>query len=53
MLNGWGGHVLTNANYVNAFFGHDEYIDFYAEHDENLAEVREAFGHGHQPTPAN
>ena len=30
MLNGWGGYILTAANYVNAFFSHDEYIDFFA-----------------------
>jgi hypothetical protein len=41
MLNGWGGYLLTHANYVNAFFSHDEYIDFYAENDKNLSEVRE------------
>jgi hypothetical protein len=44
MLNGWGGYVLTQANYVNAFFSHDEYIDFFAEHDQKLAEVRKALG---------
>lgn len=42
MLNGWGGYVLTQANYVNAFFSHDEYIDFFAQHDQNLADVRVA-----------
>jgi hypothetical protein len=31
MLNGWGGYVLSEADYVNAFFSHDEYIDFFAE----------------------
>lgn len=41
MLNGWGGYVLTHANYVNAFFSHDEFIDFFAEHDANLIEIRE------------
>jgi hypothetical protein len=35
--------VLTQADCVNAFFSHDEYISFYAERAENLAEVREAF----------
>jgi hypothetical protein len=40
MVNGWGGYVLTEANYVNALFSHDEYIDFYAERDGNLANVR-------------
>jgi len=41
MLNGWGGYVLTEADYVNAFFSHDEYIDFFANHDANLTPVRE------------
>ena len=44
MLNGWGGYVLTQANYVNAFFNHDEYIDFFAGHDQDLAEVCKALG---------
>jgi hypothetical protein len=44
MLNGWGGYILTHANYVNAFFSHDEYIDFFAKCDGNLAEVRSEFG---------
>jgi len=43
MLNGWGGHVLTQADYVNAFFSHDEYIEFFADVDGNLEEVRKAF----------
>jgi hypothetical protein len=43
MLNGWGGYVLTHANYVNAFFSHDEYIDFFARIDNNLREVRKVF----------
>ena len=42
MLNGWGGYVLTSADYVNAFFSHDEYIDFYAKHETNLTPVDEA-----------
>jgi hypothetical protein len=44
LLNGWGGYVLTEANYVNAFFSHDEYIDFFAENSANLAEIRETLG---------
>jgi hypothetical protein len=40
MLNGWGGYVLTQADYVNVFFSHDEYVDFIAKLDGNLAEVR-------------
>ena len=43
MLNGWGGYVLTQADYVNAFFSHDEYIDFFAKELHNLALVREEF----------
>jgi hypothetical protein len=39
-LNGWGGFVLTEAHYVNAFFSHDEYIDFFAEYTENLDKIR-------------
>jgi hypothetical protein len=43
MLNGWGGYVLTHANYMNAFFSHDEYIDFFVGPGGNLEEVREQF----------
>jgi hypothetical protein len=31
MLNGWGGYALSQADYVNVFFSHDEYIDFFTE----------------------
>ena len=34
---------MTGANYVNAFFSHDEFIDFYANHDASLADVRQSF----------
>jgi len=44
MLNGWGGYVLTQADYVNAFFSHDEHIDFFAKHEANLTDVREVLG---------
>lgn len=43
MLNGWGGYVLTEADYVNAFFSHDEYIDFFAKDAANLGPVVEEF----------
>ena len=46
MLNGWGGYILTGANYVNAFFSHDEYIRFFATSEEQLADVREALAKG-------
>jgi hypothetical protein len=44
MLNGWGGYVLTKANYANAFFSHDEYVDFFGDKDANLAEIRKSLG---------
>ena len=44
VLSGWGGYVLTEADYVNAFFSHDEYIDFFATNSENLAGVRDEVG---------
>jgi len=44
MLNGWGGYILTQADYVNAFFSHDEYIDCFARPDGNLEEIRREFG---------
>lgn len=40
MLNGWGGYVLTQADYVNVRFSHDGFFDFFAEHASNL----EGFG---------
>lgn len=43
MLNGWGGYVLPHASDVSAFFSHDEYIEFFAERNEQLANVRGAF----------
>ncbi len=44
MLNGWGGYILTQADYVNAFFSHDEYIDFFAGIDGNLEDVQKEWG---------
>jgi len=41
ILNGWGGYVLTEADYVNVFFSHDEYVDFLASDDQNLNVIRE------------
>jgi hypothetical protein len=43
MLNGWGGYLLTEADYVNAFFSHDEYADFFAGLEDGLANVRDAW----------
>ena len=44
MLNGWGGYVLTQANYANVFFSHDEYLDFYSDRQDMIDEVRKALG---------
>lgn len=44
MLNGWGGYVLTHANYANAFFSHDEYLDFYSDDHNVFDEIRKAMG---------
>lgn len=44
MLNGWGGYVLTEMDYVNAFFSHDEYIDFFAKESANLPDLPKMFG---------
>jgi len=49
MLNGWGGYVLTGANYVNAFFSHDEYIDFFGDDDANLTDVRKELAPSEPP----
>jgi hypothetical protein len=45
MLNGWGGYMLTDANYVNAFFSHDEYIDFHSSDEAHLDLVREGLNY--------
>jgi hypothetical protein len=44
MLNGWGGYILTEANHMNVFFSHDEYLQFFAAEESNLADVRKALG---------
>jgi hypothetical protein len=41
MLNGWGGYVLTEANDVDVFFIHDDYIDFFAQRSNDLNDVRQ------------
>jgi hypothetical protein len=43
MLSGWDGYILTEANYVNALFSHDEYMDFFTHAPENLSELRPFF----------
>ena len=43
MLNGWGGYVLTEADYVNTFFSHDESIYFFAKKLIEPARSRRGF----------
>jgi hypothetical protein len=43
MLNGWGGHFITAANYTNAFFSHDGYIDFFSNSAGDLDDIRKFF----------
>lgn len=52
MLNGWGGYILTEANYANAFFSHDEYIDFFGDDSANLTDIRRALGPNQRTSPA-
>jgi hypothetical protein len=40
MLNGWGGYVLNESDYVNAFFSHDEFIDFYTHDKPVIDEIK-------------
>ena len=37
--------MLTDANYVNAFFSHDEYIDFHSSDEAHLDLVREGLNY--------
>ena len=46
MLNGWGGYVLTQANYTNLFFSHDEYINFFSKDKGILDQVEKDLGGG-------
>lgn len=44
MLNGWGGYVLTQVNYANIFFSHDEFIDLFSTNEDILQRARKALG---------
>jgi hypothetical protein len=50
LLNGWGGYVLTDADYANLFFSHDEFIDFYSKNGP-IDEFRAAWGSGVSAAP--
>jgi hypothetical protein len=43
VTNGWGGYILTQANYVNAFFSHDEYMDFFSSNQATIANLRRRY----------
>jgi hypothetical protein len=40
MTNGWGGYILPEADRVNAYFSHDEYIEFFAAFTRDEGGVR-------------
>lgn len=40
MLNGWGGYILNQQGYVDAFFSHDEFMDFYSDQAELIENIR-------------
>ena len=41
MLNGWGGCLLTELNYINASFNHDGFIELFGESEAELAALRQ------------
>jgi hypothetical protein len=45
-LFGWGGYLLSEANSVNCFFSHDEFIDFYSRDTSLLCQLRDTFAEG-------
>ena len=42
-LFGWGGYLLTEANQINAFLSHDEFIVFFSRDESLLARLRDDF----------
>ncbi len=38
--NGWGGYLLSGFDYLNAFFSHDEYIDFFFDEEASFEHLR-------------
>ncbi len=46
MHNGWGGYLLTTADYVNLFFSHDEYIDFYSRDQSMIDRIQKELNGG-------
>lgn len=50
MLNGWGGYILTEANYANLFFSHDEYIDLFTSNQDLIDQFRSILSPGQSST---
>ena len=42
MLNGWGGTILTQLDYLNAFFSHDEFVDLFSNDEGSFNALRKA-----------
>jgi hypothetical protein len=40
-LFGWGGYLLSEANSVNCFFSHDEFIEFFAHERRQIEKLRD------------
>jgi hypothetical protein len=40
LLNGWDGYVLIHSGNADVFFSHDEYMVFYACHEQTLGEIK-------------
>lgn len=51
MLSGWDAYLLTHADYVNAFLSHNEYIELFAQLDDNLRSVRKELRTFITPSP--
>lgn len=43
MANGWDAHLLTEADYVNVYFSHDEYLEIFSEDAATLSELEKSF----------
>jgi len=42
-LFGWGGYLTSEADSVNCYFSHDEFIDFFSRDERLLGQIRDAF----------
>jgi hypothetical protein len=44
MMFGWGGYLLTEANRVNAFVSHDEFMDIFSEDEQLITALEKSLG---------